>query len=168
MSAQSNLPTNKNFLSPLGFSFSIKKTPNLNFFVQSAGIPGISMSVTQTPTPFAYLKDVGDKVTFNDLNITFRVDENLHNYVEIHNWIKNNSRYSFDGYKQEAASSDGIKSDATLIILSSSKNPIVEVSFINIFPTYLSEITFDSRLTDVNYIDAIATFSYQSYSIKHF
>ena len=28
-------PTNKNFLSPLGFKFVIQKTPNVNYFVQN-------------------------------------------------------------------------------------------------------------------------------------
>ena len=30
---------------------------------------------------------IGEKLTYDDLTITFIVDENLENYIEIHNWI---------------------------------------------------------------------------------
>ena len=43
MSILDTQPTNKNFLSPLGFRFTIKKAPNLNFFVQSVNIPTLSL-----------------------------------------------------------------------------------------------------------------------------
>ena len=36
-------PINKNFLSQLGFKFVINKTPNINYFVQSINIPGITL-----------------------------------------------------------------------------------------------------------------------------
>lgn len=169
MSAIGNLPTNKNFLSPLNFVFNIKKTPGVNYFVQSASVPGISMGHAQTATPFNYLKDVGDKLTYSDLNITFRVDEDMKNYKEIYDWMIGNSRQSFDGYAAQtrAAMGSGVKSDATLIILNSAKQPMIEVVFKDMFPVAISELVFDTRLQDVTYIDAIATFVYQNYTIRY-
>ena len=169
MSAVGNIPTNKNFLSPLNFVFTIKKTPGVNYFVQSASVPGISTGHAQTATPFNYMKDVGDKLTFSDLNITFRVDEDMKNYKEIYDWIIGNSRQSFEGYAAQtrAAMGAGVKSDATLIILNSAKQPMIEVAFKDMFPVALSELVFDTRLQDVTYIDALATFVYQSYTIKY-
>ena len=38
--------TNKNYLSPVGFKFNIVKTPKVDFFSNSAKIPGITL-----PTP---------------------------------------------------------------------------------------------------------------------
>lgn len=170
MAAIDKLPNNRNFLSPLGFSFDIYKTPGVNYFVQSASIPGINTGRIEQSTPFNVLKYAGDRVEFTDLNITFRVDEEMRNYMELYNWMKNSTRTdNFDGYKaiSTAAIGEGVYSDATLTVLSSSKNPIARVNFKNIFPTALSELVFDARLNDVDYIDAIATFTYQSFDIEY-
>lgn len=170
MSAISKLPTNKNFLSPLGFAFNIYKTPGVNYFVQSASIPSLSLGTVEVGTPFGRMKFPGDKPDFADLNITFRVDEELRNYMELYNWLTKISRYDgFTGYSSiaNAPTGEGVFSDATLTILSSSKNPIAEVMYKNLYPTALSELAFDTRLTDVDYIDVVATFAYQSYSINY-
>lgn len=170
MSAISKLPTNKNFLSPLGFAFNIYKTPGVNYFVQSASIPALSLGTAEVGTPFGRLKFPGDKPDFSDLNITFRVDEELRNYMELYNWLTKISRFDgFTGYSSLAnvPQGEGVLSDATLTILSSAKNPIIDVTFKNLYPTALSELSFDTRLTDVDYIDVVATFAYQSYNIKY-
>ena len=80
--------SNRNFLSPSGFKFSITKIPKADFFSNSANIPGINLGVAMQPT---YLKDIpvpGDKITYDDLSFSFFVDENLENYLEVHNWIR--------------------------------------------------------------------------------
>ena len=38
-------PSNKNFLSPVGFKFVIGRTPNVDYFCQSASIPEVSLSL---------------------------------------------------------------------------------------------------------------------------
>ena len=43
---------NQNMLSPVGFSFHIKKLPEFNFFVQNVTLPGVSFPVIEQPTPF--------------------------------------------------------------------------------------------------------------------
>lgn len=169
MTAISRIPTNRNFLSPLGFNFNIYKTPNVNYFVQNASIPSISINTAEVGTPFNRLKYPGDKVDYGAFNITFRVDEELRNYIEIYNWIRDISRQGgFEGYRSLSSATPGsIFSDATLTVLSSSKNVIAEVTYKNLFPTALSELSFDTRLQDVDYIDVIATFAYESFSVEY-
>lgn len=170
MSAIDRLPSNKNFLSPLGFNFSIYKTPGVNYFVQSASIPSLSIGQAQVSTPFNILKYPGDKVDYTDLNITFRVDEELRNYMELYTWLTSITRNEgFTGYQtlSNASIGEGIFSDATLTVLSSSKNPLAHVNFKNIYPSALSELVFDSRMNDVDYIDAVVTFAYQSFNIEY-
>lgn len=164
------IPDNKNFLSPTGFEFNVYKTPTLNYFVQSANIPGLSIGVTTIGTPFNTLKFTGDKVEYEDLNVTIRVDEEMRNYYEIYDWILKVSRNkSFSGYASIANSSygEGVFSDATLTVFSSARNPILRVSYINLFPTQISDLIFDSRDTTVNYIDAIVTFAYERYEVEY-
>ena len=38
-------PKNKNFLSPVGFKFIIGRTPNVDYFCQSAQIPQVEIGV---------------------------------------------------------------------------------------------------------------------------
>ena len=77
--------SNRNYLSPVGFKFSITKIPKVDFFSNSAEIPGINLGVAMQPT---YLKDIpvpGDKLTYDDFSLEFFVDENLENYLQVHN-----------------------------------------------------------------------------------
>ena len=78
---------NRNFLSPVGFKFTLAKEPKVAFFCNSARIPEISLGTAIQP---AYLKDVdvpGDKLTYGDFSLRFLVDENLTNYMVNHNWM---------------------------------------------------------------------------------
>jgi hypothetical protein len=170
MAAIDRLPTNKNFLSPLGFNFSIFKTPGVNFFVQSASIPSLNIGRAEVNTPFNTLKYPGDKIDYGDMNITFRVDEELRNYYELYTWLTKITRNEgFTGYNSlvNANPGEGVFSDATLTILSSSKKPIALCKFKNLYPSALSELVFDTRMTDIDYIDAVATFTYQSFDLEY-
>ena len=78
---------NRNFLSPTGFQFKLAKDPKVSFFCTSARIPEISLQVVNQPS---YLKDLdvpGEKLTYGDLTIRFLVDENMENYMAVHNWL---------------------------------------------------------------------------------
>jgi hypothetical protein len=50
--------------------------------------------------------------------------------------------------------------------MNSAMNPIIDISFIDIAPIELSEVSFDTRLSDVNYVDATVVFSYLRYKIN--
>jgi hypothetical protein len=79
---------NRNFLSPTGFKFLLKRSPQVAFFCNQANIPSMDMG---TATQSTYLRDLdipGDKVQFGDLTIRFLVDEDLGNYMEIQKWIR--------------------------------------------------------------------------------
>ena len=125
---------NRNFLSPVGFKFALKRVPKVAFFFNQANIPDLTLGIAEQPT---YLKNIpvpGDKIEFGDLNLRFLVDEDLGNYMEIQNWIRGlgfpDSLLEFDeleesdpmwrggGFGQFARSGDKIYSDGTLQILS--------------------------------------------------
>ena len=78
---------NRNFLSPVGFKFTLAKEPKVDFFSNSASIPNISLGTAVQPS---YLKDIdipGEKLTYGDFSLRFLVDENMVNYMAIHNWM---------------------------------------------------------------------------------
>ena len=174
----SNQIKNRNYLSPVGFKFIITKAPKADFFSNSANIPGINLGFAQQPT---YLKNIpvaGDKLVYEDFNLTFFVDENLVNYMQIHNWLKGlgfpESIQQFidlkngDEYTPNQGAKDALNeySDATLIIYNSNFNEISKVHFKDVFPVSLSTIEFDATAGDINYIVATATFKYSIYNIE--
>jgi hypothetical protein len=171
MSALDNTPTNHNFLSPLNFKFQIKKAPHVNFFIQKVNLPGISTSNLQTSNPFVKIPYSSEHIDFENLEITFKVDEDLQNYLEIHKWIYGLGKpEEYQQYKnidvKESFTGEGIYSDISLAILASTKTPNYEVVYIDAFPIKLSGITFNTVDTNVNYIEASATFRYTYYTIQ--
>jgi len=156
-----------NFLSNIEFRFSLSRLPNVEFFVQSATLPGINSGYTTQPAPQRNIYRHGDKLEFDELQITCVVDEDMQSYIETWNWlIALTKPISFDQYKQIKDSQDGLYSDATLTILNSSKNPKIEVLFKDIFPTNVSGIELDTKATDVEPPTVSLTFRYNTYDIK--
>jgi len=176
MPALENQLTDINFLSPLGFKFSLKRAPALNFFVVKAGVPSISIGTANLPTPFKKVPLIGDSIEYGDLDLVFKVDENMENYLEIYNWITRITRpENFQGYKQLRDVSGenyrpnldgtGLYSDATLTILNSSMMGIKSFEFRNLYPILLSGMEFSSVETDVNYVNATVKFRYQQFVV---
>jgi len=173
MSAFLNQPSNKNFLSPNGFKFSIKKLPNVNFFVQSVNIPSFNLGTVDVENPFIKIPFPGDKLTYGQLNVTFKIDEDLSNYLELYNWLIGigypdnfGQRRSIEPPNINLASGDGVYTDASLVITTSKMNSNFEVTFKDAYPINLSELQFDSTITDIDYITCTATFAYRIFTIS--
>ena len=163
---------NRNFLAPVGFKFSLSKFPKVDFFCNSARIPEISLGTAIQPS---YLKEIdipGEKLIYGDLSIRFLVDEQLENYVAVHNWL---TGLGFPETPQQfidkTTDRDGLRDyqeqfcDGSLHILNSNYNDVAIVKFKDIFPTSITSLDFDATETDINYFTAEATFKYVIYSI---
>jgi hypothetical protein len=170
MSAVDNTPINKNFLSPLNFTFVLKRSPNLNFFVQSINIPSLSLGSFMGPSPLLNIPYSGDHIEYSNLQVQFKIDENFQNYMEIFNWIKglgypeNQTEYQYLS-KQPKTTGAGLKSEISLIISDAIKNPNYEIVFTDCFPIDLSEINFQTTDDSVNYVSAVVTFKYTYFNI---
>ena len=87
VNVQTRQPSIMDYASPVQFRFKCSKLPKVEFFCQSANIPGIGLGTATMPTGLKDIPIPGDKVSYQDLAISFLVDENLNNYKEIHDWI---------------------------------------------------------------------------------
>jgi len=155
-----------NYFSPLEFQVTIKRMPNVEFFVQRTAIPSVSGNPAEMPTPFNRLSITPDKLQYSYLDLTFIVDESLSNYMEVLKWIKGTTfPERYQQYKDLADSEHGIQSDITIIALNSHKNPVVKITFTNCAPISLSEVVLDTTQTDVVYPEATVTFSYDYFDI---
>ena len=178
-------PTKLDYASPVQFRFKCSKLPEVEFFCQTANIPGIGLGVADVETPLKSIPFPGDKVTYQDLAISFLVDENLNNYKEIHDWIiglgapQNHTQFStlrdtgtdrFPGQTTNSPNNNtvpdgGTYSDATLTVLNSKNIAVTEIRFHNIFPTSLGALSYDVQASDVNYLQSNVDFSYMYYEI---
>ena len=183
-------PSKSDYASPIQFRFKCTKLPTVEFFVQSANIPGINLGSAQQNTPLYDMPLPGDKITFAALDMSFLVDENLNNYKEIHDWIlglgfpSNNQQFQdlqsagsdrFPGSSRSTAATGtstpqplnegGIYSDAILTVLNSKNIAKTEIRFQNVYPTSLGSLNYDVRQTDVDYLNASVSFNYMNYDI---
>ena len=177
------------YASPTQFKMMINQLPKVEFFITAANVPGINLGETIFPTPLKQIPMQGDEVTFENLSISFLVDENLENYKELHDWLIGigfpQSRQQFKDFRSTTSNRPGATqgnsqdigdvkpatavspmfSDATLTILSNKNNPVVEVRFEELSPLSLGGLNFDQEATDVQYLKSTADFNYKYYQI---
>jgi hypothetical protein len=168
----------------------MSKLPEVEFFVQTANIPGINLGSVDMTTPLKEISIPGDKITYSSLDVSFLVDENLNNYKEIHDWItglgfpqdhkqfKNllgtgadrfpgtTSSTAATGTSVPQPSAEGsIYSDATLTVLNSKNIAKTEIRFQNVYPTSLGSLSYDIKASDVDYLQVSSSFNYLNYDI---
>ncbi len=177
MSALTTQPTNLNYLSPAGFRFRIERIPNVNYFCQSVSLPGVTMGAVNVATPFGIVPQTGDRIEFEQLDLHFKVDEDLSNWIEMYDWMqalarnpgfetaREFSRKHTPSINREGTAAS-FKSDATLQILTSHKNANLNVFFRDCFPITLSGLSFDSTQESINYLTAQASFRYRRFDIE--
>ena len=171
-SAFSNQIQNRNFLSPVGFKFTLAKEPKVAFMCNSARIPEITLGVAKQPS---YLKNIdvpGEILTYGDLTLKFLVDENMENYMAVHNWLTGlGFPETAEQYKNLTTDDQGVRdskqafSDGSLYILNSNFRNTAVVKFKDLFPVSLTSLEFDATPTDVVFLTAQVTFKYTIYDI---
>ena len=167
MPAFAKLPDNISYLSPVGFRFSVQKLPAVNYFCQSANIPGLSTTAIPIELPVSRMYTEGLTPDFEELNIRFVVDEYMKNWQEIYEWIIGLSPPASLEQRAEYLRTEERVSTGILTLLTGSMNPQMEFHFLDMFPTNLTALEFDSSQVDVEYLTATATFRYQRYEIKN-
>ena len=187
---QTRQPSKMDYASPIQFRFKIAKLPQVEFFIQSVNLPGISLGSATVVNPLYDYPVPGDKIVYQSLDISFLVDENLNNYKELHDWMlglgfpNKHQQFAdlqatgadrFPGSTRSTAatgtntpqplSEGGIYSDATLTVLNSKNIAKTEIRFQNVFPTSIGSLSYDVKAADVDYLITQASFTYINYDI---
>lgn len=165
MSALTQNPMSRDFLSQLKFRMHIKRAPNYNFFCQKVNIPGQTMPGIEVPNPLGQIWTPGNRIMYNELVTTFKVDEDFNNYLEIMNWLKALGHPDdLDEYGDLAANPIwtglGLTSDISVLILDGSQNAHFEVYYPQCQPFFISDLEFNSDATDVEYLGCTVKFYY--------
>ena len=165
---------NRNFLSPIGFKFTLAKFPKVSYFCQSANIPSMNLNIQQQPTPFRSLPLEGF-IEYDPLNISFLIDEDLENFMIIHNWIRGLG--TPDGYADRVRYNERMKpvlnmpeqdkyGDATLIVLNSNFKANFEVVFKDLYPMSISALEFNASVDGTEYAMGQVSFRYTGYEVR--
>ena len=171
---------NRNFLSPIGFKFTIDRMRGVDFFCQSANIPAMNLGSADTGTRLNKIRNPGDELVYEDLYLRFLVDENMKNWYQVANWMREIAtpystkefRYNRGTLQSEnkreatydyATANNQWRCDCSLLILSSNYRVVSEVVFRDAWPTALSTLNFDASSSDINYFTAEVALRYNYY-----
>ena len=171
---------NRNFLSPIGFKFTIDRMRGVEFFCQSASIPAISLGSADVGTRLNKIKNPGDELQYEDLFLRFLVDENMKNWYQVHDWMREiatpfstrefkynrgeiKSTNKRDATYDYASANNQWRCDCSLFILSSNYRVVSEFVFRDAWPSSLSTLNFDASTSDINYFTAEVSLKYNYY-----
>lgn len=145
--------TSVDMLTPLGFRLTInaQEFRNLEYFCTSVSLPGVTLPNVETNFRNFYAQISGDSLAYDNLSVTFIVDEKLKNYLEVFTWMHKNSHEEIE-YK-----------DMTLSILTNQNNTNKQIRFNSAIPIALSNLEFNTQTTDVEYLTCTVDFAYTQF-----
>ena len=172
-----NLPSNYNLLSPTAYKLNIDRLPLVSYWCQNVMLPGIQIGESMQNTPFRALPQPGQNMTFDIFDCMFLVDEDMANWNEMYNWMRQITNPS-DPTKEFATlpssttnnsniGSTTVKdmySNARLHLMTNSMNSNKIIEFVNLFPTVLTPVTLES--TDTAAQPIMATVSFVFHDMK--
>ena len=154
-------PENTNFLQPTKFVLTFAELPDTVYFCQQANIPGVKLGEAIQSTPNLDLFHSGTKMAYSTFDVTFLVNEDLAAWTTIYDWMKELSSVEAS-YTERRAS----KKQATLTVMSNLNNPKLRVKYLNVWPTSISDLKFDTTLSADTHMTASATFRYDFFEIE--
>ena len=160
-------PTNLNQLNVVSFDVSFSRMTAVQYFCQRVSLPTVVLGETNEPSPFLNLPLEGDTLTFEALSLSFIVDEDLQNYIEIYNWLtalgfpRDYSQFAILQEPSAASKTLSKYSDLSLVVHTNKSNPNYKIKFTDVFPTSISSIQFDATPTGMDPIVVDATFNFR-------
>lgn len=166
-------PTNTALLNPNEFRFYLQRAPYLTFFVQTVDLPTISLPPVDTENPFTTIPYPGDHIQWEDLSVTFLVDEDLQGYQEMYHWIRGlGFPESFEEYQEAIEQmrygnrNEAVYSDISVFTNTGSRNLNIEYHFVDAIPVMVSAPTLSTTNPDQPVVTAQVRFAYQTFSVK--
>lgn len=143
-----------NFLSPGKFVFVIDtpKLENISYHCQTVSIPTITVESINVPYRQFNPKMTGTGIEYSPFDAKFIIDEDMHNYIALYDWIFNSVTKSVDeNFK---------KTDVILMVYNNNNNLQTRIHMMSAFPTSLSPIEFTVTNAATTYLYADVSFSF--------
>jgi hypothetical protein len=160
-----NLTSNLNMLSPGNFKVTIDSSEfaNLQFFCTNANVPALSQSEVLQSYGNRQAYFPGDTLDYGTFDITFIVDEELKNYIEVHNWMRKNADVNVLQSTESNFSHEEKLKDIILSIQTNKNTINKQIQFSDAFPISLGDLSFTTQDTAVEYITCSVTFRYNKF-----
>lgn len=168
---------NRNYSYPTKYRFTLSRAPKSTFFANSASIPGLQIALATQPTALGRnIPHPGNKLSMDDFELRFIVDEDLTNYLEINKWIRGlaypeslQQIYDLqkDDNKDYTTHREGLNlySDGTLQVLNSNDRVTLQVRYYDLFPFALTPLVFDATIQKPDPFLATVKFQYTYFDI---
>ena len=158
-------PANTNLSIPQNYTFSLRRSPNFSYFVQAVQLPevgGEGIGATFMFGPKYTSPGAGAK--FSNFSVTYLLSENMMNYYEIIQWMREASPYrTFNDVKPVSEVLD----EAYLIFLTNKKVQYQKITFRNIFPVEISGLEFAYSDTENKPMTTICKFAITDYVVEN-
>lgn len=162
--AESGTPLNTNFAYATNFHLTIPKISEAVYFCTEVVFPEFSCDAIRLPARFApTLKFYGNKINHGDMTVKFIVNEDYSNYRQVESWFK--STLVWEDFFRTGDDFRQLSNVGQLLILSNKKNPIARFVLNGLFVTNLTNIEYNSALTDTPVSTATATFQFSTYDL---
>lgn len=128
--------------------------PEITLMTQAFQLPGVSALYPSLQGPIARTPLSATGIEYEKLSVTFLIGENFSAYRKIIEWLQN----------KRTELHSATFSDATITLLTTSKQPFQDIVFRDIMPINISPVPFDVTLPEPQPLRATATFDYTDYS----
>ena len=136
--------------------------PNVQFWLTTCNLPTFTTNEVPIPDPVhGYRYKTSNTSTVAPMTVTFLVDEDYANYMEILDLMyKASGPIASERYKEGAVTG----SDGSLHVLSNNKNiSDVVFTFHNLFPTILGELQMTNESAEPLLTDLTMQYDYMTY-----
>ena len=160
-------PSNINQLNIVSFEVNFSRLPNVEYFCQRVNIPAVILGEAFQPMPFMNLPVEGDTLSFESMNLSFILDEDMQNYMEIYSWLtalgfpRDYEQFKTLKPASEASEYASMFSDMDIMLQTNKSNPNYKITFNDVFPTSLSSVEFDTSVSALEPIVVDATFNFK-------
>lgn len=146
------------------FKLTFSRLPNMTFWCTSTNIPSVTIGEVPVANKFVSLHVPGSSIQFDQLKVSFLVDEEFSNWNEIYKWMR--QIVPFEDFTEILSSDQKYYSDATVHCLNSAKRPHVNFVFKKLFPISIDGFDLNTMLTDSSPISINATFVFESFAME--
>lgn len=156
-------------LTPTNFQLIFPKLPTestitannpliMNIF--SAVIPSVSLAEEELRWQSNKTKHALEPLEFDSWLVSYVVDSEIANWTLLFKWMAfiNDNIRKHEKHREYAV-------DASLIVTSNYRVPLIEISFVDIWPSTLGEVSFSTREGDVQ-LESTINFTYDYFKVN--
>lgn len=161
------IPENTSFLQANKFTFVFPTLPFLKYFCQTVTLPSVSTSPVSISTPFSDVYRHGDKLVYDQLNVTAIIDEDLRVWEETYNWMLSLTKpEEFEQYVRYVDKKADPYHDGVLTLNTNSNIPNIRITFQRCHPVSIGSVNFSVMENAQTIMTLDITFRYDGYLIQ--